>query len=77
MGEIHTPSLIVIGERDQPYMIEIADFLEHGIPDARKVVIRQAAHMVNMEQPEEFNRVVLEFLVGPSKNRFVFDRRRP
>ncbi len=64
LGEIQAPCLIVIGERDQPYMIEIADFLERGIPNARKVVIPRAAHMVNMEQPEEFNRVVLEFLAG-------------
>jgi pimeloyl-ACP methyl ester carboxylesterase len=32
------------------------------VPGARKAVIRNAAHVPNMERPEEFNRLVLEFL---------------
>jgi pimeloyl-ACP methyl ester carboxylesterase len=39
---------------------------EEDVPHARKVVIRDAGHMVNMEKPEEFNREVLEFLPGGS-----------
>ena len=31
---------------------------------ARKEVIKGVAHMVSMERPEEFNRVVLDFLSG-------------
>ena len=32
------------------------------IPQAQQVVISNAAHVANMEQPGEFNRIVLEFL---------------
>jgi len=45
-----------------PDIHEIADLLLTADPNAEKVVIEGAAHMVNMEKPEEFNRVVLEFL---------------
>jgi pimeloyl-ACP methyl ester carboxylesterase len=62
LGEILTPTLIVIGDQDMPDMMGIADKLEAGIRGARKVVISGAAHMVNMEKPEQFNHDVLEFL---------------
>ena len=32
------------------------------IPQAQLIVIPGAAHLVNMEQPEEFNKVALDFL---------------
>ncbi len=34
------------------------------IPAARKVVIEDAAHLPNMEHPEEFQRIVTDFLDG-------------
>jgi len=33
-----------------------------GIPGARQAVIPNTAHHLNLEQPEEFNRLVLDFL---------------
>jgi pimeloyl-ACP methyl ester carboxylesterase len=62
LSEIHAPTLIIVGDRDIPDIQKIARTLETGIPGAKKVVIHGAGHMVNMEKPEEFNRVVLEFL---------------
>lgn len=34
------------------------------IPDAQFIVLREAAHSINWEQPEAFNRNVLEFIRG-------------
>jgi pimeloyl-ACP methyl ester carboxylesterase len=34
-----------------------------SLPQARQVVINAAAHLPNLEHPEEFNKVVLEFLL--------------
>lgn len=62
LGEIGVPTLVVIGDRDVNDVQTMANVLVEGIGDARKVVIAGAAHMVNMEQPETFNRVVLAFL---------------
>jgi len=64
LAEVKVPTLIVVGDEDTPEILEIADTLEQGIADAKKVVIPGAAHHPNMEKPEEFNRVVVDFLNG-------------
>ncbi|MBI1750917.1 MAG: alpha/beta hydrolase [Acidobacteria bacterium] len=68
LGEIRAPTLIVAGSRDVLNIQAIAGILQARVPGARTVVIPGAGHMVNMEKPEEFNRVVLEFLRGLPKN---------
>lgn len=62
LGEIQVPTLIIVGNLDTSGTLAMADLLEQGIAGARKVVIEGAAHMVSMERPDEFNRVVLDFL---------------
>jgi pimeloyl-ACP methyl ester carboxylesterase len=62
LGEISVPTLILVGELDRPEMHEIADRLEAEIPDTRRETIAGTAHVPNMERPEEFDRLVLEFL---------------
>lgn len=62
LSTIKIPTLIIIGNKDYPAILEIADKLETNIGGARKVVIANAGHMVNMDQPSEFNRVVIDFL---------------
>jgi pimeloyl-ACP methyl ester carboxylesterase len=62
LEEIQVPTLIIIGELDQPDFCEIADTLAARIPNAEKAVIPGVAHLPSMEEPEQFNRVVLDFL---------------
>jgi 3-oxoadipate enol-lactonase len=62
LGEIGCPALVVVGDLDQPAIQEVADQLAEGIPGARKEVIARTAHAPNMERPEEFNRLLLDFL---------------
>jgi pimeloyl-ACP methyl ester carboxylesterase len=64
LGEIHVPTLLVLGDRDWKDLYEIADVLEREVPGLRRVTIPGSGHTVNMEMPEEFNRAVLEFLKG-------------
>lgn len=40
----------------------LADVLESGIPDAEKVTMPGVGHMLNLEMPEEFNRLALDLL---------------
>jgi pimeloyl-ACP methyl ester carboxylesterase len=54
--------LILVGELDRPEMLEIAERLEAEIPNARRETIAGTAHVANMERPEEFDRLVLDFL---------------
>lgn len=62
LAEIRVPTLLIIGDYDLPTKQRQVERLAEEIPQAQLVVIPGAAHMVNMEQPEEFNRVVLDFL---------------
>ena len=62
LGEVAVPTCLIIGDKDVREMMSIIDTLEQGIPGARKVVMHGVAHALNMERPEEFNRIVLEFL---------------
>jgi pimeloyl-ACP methyl ester carboxylesterase len=63
LGEISAPTLVVVGDLDVRSVLRNADMLASGIPNARKSVIHDAAHLPNMEHPDEFNRVVKEFLL--------------
>jgi pimeloyl-ACP methyl ester carboxylesterase len=62
LHEIAVPTLVLIGDLDELATQAMAEYMAQHIPGARKVVFPGAAHMVNMERPERFNEVVLEFL---------------
>lgn len=64
LGEVAVPTCLIIGDKDVREMLSITEKLEQGIPGARKVVMHDVAHALNMEQPEEFNRIVLDFLAS-------------
>ena len=63
LGEIKVPTLVIVGDRDLPEMVEAGDRLASRIPDARKIAFPGAAHLVSMERPERFLAVVTEFLL--------------
>jgi pimeloyl-ACP methyl ester carboxylesterase len=63
LGSVDVPTLIVVGERDEAFLAP-SDYMERAIPNARKVVIPDAGHAANLDNPEAFNRAVLEFLDG-------------
>lgn len=59
---IHVPTLIIVGDRDAPNIQAIAEVLRTKIAGAQKAVVRDVSHHLNMEKPNEFNRLVLDFL---------------
>jgi pimeloyl-ACP methyl ester carboxylesterase len=64
LNEVRVPTLVVVGERDLPDFLGIADRLAAEIPSARKIVMNGVGHMSNMEDASAFNSIVLEFLRG-------------
>jgi 3-oxoadipate enol-lactonase len=64
LGEIHVPTLVIIGDCDVLGIQKTADLLACDIPGAQKIVLHNTAHVPNMEQPQQFNRFVLDFLAG-------------
>ncbi|RHW19239.1 alpha/beta hydrolase [Sphingomonas gilva] len=62
LGRITVPALIVTGDAD-PYLPPArARALAAMIPRARSAVIAEAGHSAYWEQPDAFNRTVLDFL---------------
>ncbi|MFL5704318.1 MAG: alpha/beta fold hydrolase [Ktedonobacteraceae bacterium] len=61
LAEIQIPTLIIVGDEDALMLHQIAEKLEQDIPQTTRVGIAETHHMPNMEKPEEFNRIVLEF----------------
>jgi 3-oxoadipate enol-lactonase len=63
LREISAPTLVVVGDEDVPPIFDAVDMLMETVPHARKAVIHDAAHLPNLEHPDEFSRIVLEFLL--------------
>lgn len=61
LDQIDVPALIILGADDPRYKAG-GDYLASKIPNARKIVIEEAAHAVNLYQPAQFNDAVLGFL---------------
>ncbi|HEX6701604.1 MAG TPA: alpha/beta hydrolase [Gaiellaceae bacterium] len=68
LGEIRVPTLVIVGDEDVEDFQRIAETVADGIPSARRVVIEDAAHVVALERPDEFNRALLEFLPTYTSN---------
>lgn len=64
LAELRVPTLIVAGDQDLREKVALAEQLAALIRGANHAVIPGVAHMVNMEKPETFNRIVLDFLRG-------------
>jgi pimeloyl-ACP methyl ester carboxylesterase len=62
LNEVQMPTLLIVGDYDIPDKLALTQKLTAEIPNARQVIIPGVAHMVSLEKPEEFNRVVLDFL---------------
>jgi len=61
LDSIAVPTLVVVGADDTDFLAG-ADYMERKIPNARKVVLDNAGHAANMDQPEAFNAAVRELL---------------
>ncbi|MBC8158256.1 MAG: alpha/beta hydrolase, partial [Alphaproteobacteria bacterium] len=62
LGRIKAPTLVLVGESDPACPVESAEVLHTGISGSELIVLKGAAHLPNIEQSEEFNRVLLDFL---------------
>ena len=62
LPDVQAPTLLIVGDEDQPRVFAASNLLERELPNARKVVISGTAHLPNMERPDHFNRLVLDFL---------------
>ena len=65
LGDIKTPTLVIVGDKDKSTKPSDSVVLWEGIPEAEFCVLPNCAHGAHLENPELFNRVVVDFLGGP------------
>jgi len=63
MEKLEVPTLIMTGDEDDP-CLEPAIFMKRKIPTSGLVVLPKSGHAINLEEPEAFNRAVLDFLTA-------------
>jgi pimeloyl-ACP methyl ester carboxylesterase len=60
--QVSAPALMVTAEHDPVLHPGLATGMEARVPDLRTVLIEDCGHWTQQEQPEAFNRVLLDFL---------------
>ncbi|MDQ0464558.1 pimeloyl-ACP methyl ester carboxylesterase [Caulobacter ginsengisoli] len=63
LPNVKVPSLVLVGANDTPFLAA-SDYMAAKIPGATKVVLPDAGHAANIDQPAAFNAAVLGFLAG-------------
>ncbi len=61
LQKMTVPALIVTGDDDSP-CLEPALFMKRTIPDSMLWVVPRTSHPVNLEEPDAFNRMALDFI---------------
>jgi pimeloyl-ACP methyl ester carboxylesterase len=69
LERLAVPTLIVTGDEDEP-CLEPGIFLKRKIRTSGLVVVPKAGHTINLEEPEAFNRAVLDFLTSVESGRW-------
>ncbi len=62
MDDLRAPLLVMIGTLDEPETQASMQYLAGRVPGARLEVFEGVAHLINLEQPDRFNRVLRGFL---------------
>jgi pimeloyl-ACP methyl ester carboxylesterase len=69
LKKMSLPVLIILGDEDEPG-IEGSLFMKRNIPRAGLEVYPRSGHAVNLEEPERFNRSVLDFITAVDAGRW-------
>lgn len=67
---LQVPTLIMIGDEDEP-CVDPAVFMKRTIPRSGLVVFPQSGHAINLEEPDLFNRSVMDFLTAVEAGRWA------
>ncbi|MEX0893492.1 MAG: alpha/beta hydrolase [Gemmatimonadota bacterium] len=67
LPRVTNQTLLVWGALDPLIPVEHGQAMAEALPDARLVVLADAAHNAMADRPLEFNRVVLDFLEAPER----------
>ncbi len=61
LPSVKVPTLVIVGDRDEAFLAPCR-YMADKIPGARLEIIPGAGHASNLDQPERFNRALVDFL---------------
>jgi len=61
LPNIKVPALVVVGADDMPFLAA-SEYMKKKIPGAKKIIVPDAGHAVNLDQPKIFNDAVIDFM---------------
>ena len=62
LGAITCPVQVIVGDKDVGTPVAMAEAIHRAIPNSELVIIPDASHLSNLEQPAAFNAALLKFL---------------
>ena len=74
MAKLEVPTLIMTGDEDEP-CLDPGIHMKRAIPTSGLVILPKAGHTINLEEPDAFNRAVLDFVTAVDAGRW--SRRNP
>jgi pimeloyl-ACP methyl ester carboxylesterase len=69
LDKLEVPTLIITGDEDDP-CLEPAIFMKRKIRSSALVVLPRSGHTINLEEPDAFNRALLDFLTAVDAGRW-------
>jgi len=61
LEKLAVPTLVITGDEDRVYPLELTRRMALRIPGAKLAVLEACGHLSNLEQPERFNQVLMDF----------------
>jgi pimeloyl-ACP methyl ester carboxylesterase len=74
MAKLEVPTLVMTGDEDEP-CLDPGIHMKRTIPTSGLVILPKAGHTINLEEPDAFNRAVLDFVAAVDAGRWA--RRNP
>jgi len=63
LKDIKNETLIVWGDQDKSYNLEQIQTLENNIGNSKLIIFKNCAHNIHLEQPDQFNQTIKDFLL--------------
>lgn len=68
LSEIAKKTLLIVGSEDSQPILEIAKVIETNLTMSKKIIINGTGHLPNLDHPELFNKIVLDFLLNKKEH---------
>lgn len=64
IGAIHCPTIVIVGDQDVGTPVPMSEAIHKAIPGSELMILKDASHLSNLEQPEAFNSALERFLAA-------------